>query len=441
MPLILSDILDAISKNPHKNVCPIAHSHSAIYKHKSVTATSAASDATSAAASIAASTTSASTVSATATSAAASAIASTTVVPVIISNKPVIVAPPVIAANKTSVDKLTIDMPKSDLLYTDKSSKQAYPAIAKSPVHTTAIPVTTVRPPLRKAKLLILPESLESSELSEVSKLHRVTQNKPIFEKPHLLVDTRYIEKKRLATTPKPAEKSLSIDKTISAINRLTEKSNDPLVIGLELFDPLYEDSPQITKNKIEKEYAVYMESCIDKYYESESGRRRGWTKTYLNSMIVPRCASGANIDALKKAKVEFEWSKLESDKHISGFLDFICLVKDIRIGVYDPTTTIITVYPAADRKDSDNNDKALYIVNGHTGKLIKQGVPKTNKELADANIMPPPSVITSLNGLTITELNNVATRLGMPELTGKKEDRVKTIALYKLKQRLNDID
>ena len=209
-----------------------------------------------------------------------------------------------------------------------------------------------------------------------------------------------------------------------------TRKIIDPIVIGLELYDPLYADSPFITKIKIEKEYAEYLESCIDSYYNSECGRRRGWTKVYLTSMIVPRCASGGNIHALQKAKAVFNWSELETDKRLSGFLDFVCVVKGIRVGVITPDNTVI-IYPAADKiSDSESPIYPLY--------FIKNGTIINNYKINNSvNIIPPPSVINGLNVLSIEELESVASKLGMTSLTGKKEDKVKAIAVFKLKQRL----
>ena len=54
----------------------------------------------------------------------------------------------------------------------------------------------------------------------------------------------------------------------------------DPIVLGMALFDPLYEGSPHSTRHKIEKEAAIKLESELDTLYKTNSGRSRGRTES-----------------------------------------------------------------------------------------------------------------------------------------------------------------
>jgi hypothetical protein len=50
---------------------------------------------------------------------------------------------------------------------------------------------------------------------------------------------------------------------------------------------------------------------------------------------------------------------------------------------------------------------------------------------------LPPPSVMKSLAHLSLGELDSLAGKLGVTDLTGSKAQRVVAIAVWKLKQRL----
>lgn len=229
----------------------------------------------------------------------------------------------------------------------------------------------------------------------------------------------------------------------------------DPLVIGLEHVDPLYIGAPERTKRAIECECAQRLEAQLDALYKSEAGRSRGWTKVGLDGMIKPRCASGGDLRELDRAKKAFSWMAVGEDKAASAFLDFVCVAKGIRIAVWFSEAKKIIVFPAADASAAvaprDDSEAAaatkafdqIYHVDSTGHPRFGMRTPAALLEFCDTEkwtLLPPHSVIHSLNGLTLSELESVATQLGLAggeALPRTKAERVTLLASHKLRLRL----
>lgn len=217
----------------------------------------------------------------------------------------------------------------------------------------------------------------------------------------------------------------------------------DPIVLGLEHVDPLYGPSPARSRRAIEIEQAQKLEAALDGLYKQCGGRSRGWVKGTLDAMIKPRCASGGDLYEIDRAKKTYTWALHADDKTMSAFLDFVCLARKIRCAVWHPETKTIYVYPAADMP-ADPGDAPytppLYHVDstGH----VRHGMPNSKDLLSHADkegwkLLPPHSVLHTLSGLKLDELESVGKKLGMAEVSGNKSARVLAIAEYKLRSRL----
>jgi hypothetical protein len=217
----------------------------------------------------------------------------------------------------------------------------------------------------------------------------------------------------------------------------------DPIVLGIEHQECLYDCAPNAAKKQMECAEAQRIELALDSLYKSQGGRSRGWTKAGLETLIKPRCASGGNIRELDTAKRAFPWPIIDHDKLASAFLDFLCVAKKIRVAVWYVEEKRVIIYPAADQLDLTQDAEAtypLYHVNS-SGKTrggfrsIKDFITfcKDNKY----TLLPPTSVMGSLSGLTLSELASVGAKLGMAVVEGSKAERVAKIATYKLLSRL----
>jgi len=242
-----------------------------------------------------------------------------------------------------------------------------------------------------------------------------------------------------IQTAPK-IQKIQKKAKEINDLPRATKSVIDPLLLAITAEDPLYDSAPHNTRAAIERAAATRYESLLNDIYKSEGGRSRGWTKGALESWIKPRVASGGNQKELDRAKVGFSWQLITEDKVHSAFLDFLCVVKQIRVAVWFEETKMVHIYPAADATAALGTELPLYNVN-HTGAVLVG--PCNGAELYavaekhNYTVLPCLSVLSSLSGLKLDELESVGKALGMATVEGKKPERVAAIAAYKLRQRL----
>lgn len=215
----------------------------------------------------------------------------------------------------------------------------------------------------------------------------------------------------------------------------------DPIVLGIEFADPMYPEAPHHTKRRIECEEAQRIEGLMNDLYKTQGGRSRGWTKGGLELMVKPRCASGGDLRELDAAKKPFLWPLVTSDKPTSAFLDFLCVAKRIRIAVWCEEKKQVVLYPAADHSETEATIPLVH-VSDHGSLLSSRNRSSCPEFLhyCDTNswvLLPPASILHSLEGLTLAELESVGKKLGMVEVSGTKATRVATIAIYKLRQRL----
>jgi hypothetical protein len=215
----------------------------------------------------------------------------------------------------------------------------------------------------------------------------------------------------------------------------------DPIVLGLEHADPLYSMAQSHAKHQIETESALELEKSIPDLYKSQGGRARGWTKSGLETMLRPRCASGGKIRELDRVKAAFIWQLAASDKATSAFLDFLCVARKIRVAIWYTEEKRIVLYPAADYNGIESKTMVpLYHITSK-GEL-RHGLPRCSDLIAFCDreawaLLPPLSIQHTLSGLTLAELESIGKKLGMADVDGNKTQRVAAVAVYKLRQRL----
>jgi hypothetical protein len=245
-------------------------------------------------------------------------------------------------------------------------------------------------------------------------------------------------------TIVKVAEKAAEKVPEHSKKPHVSKQVIDPVVLGIEITEPLYNGAPYASRHRMEMEAAQKLETQLDTLYKTCSGRSRGWTKVGLEGMIKPRCASGGDLKELDRAKKPFLWVAATEDKAMSAFLDFVCCARRIRCVVFDEEKRTAHLYPAADQVDEDTGiadaTTPIYFVK-NTGHLM-YGLHNSSDLLTFVDkekwiLQPPASLTHSLSGLKLDELESVGKRLGMDKVEGNKAERVKAIAAFKTRARL----
>lgn len=241
---------------------------------------------------------------------------------------------------------------------------------------------------------------------------------------------------------PPPAVTGATLTATVREPHT-TKTMIDPIVLGIELVEPLYDGAPARTRHQMETEEAQRIELRVSELYGSEGGRSRGWTKVGLDNFIKPRCASGGNSVELDRAKKAFPWQLLGEDKVVSGFLDFLCVAKQIRVAVWFEDTKLIMLYPAADAVSTLISQQSIPLYHVTCKGERRVGGSSECRDLYAVaakrgfSIIPPLSVLKSLSSLTLDELKSVGEKMGVDVSSGAKQERVARLAAAKLKQRL----
>ena len=240
---------------------------------------------------------------------------------------------------------------------------------------------------------------------------------------------------------PTVKERTESKDRKERKERKERKDNQDPIVLGIK--DPLYLIASSPVKQRMECDEARRLESLMRNIYTSQGGRSRGWTLTGLETYLKSRCASGGNVTELARAKNAFAWDQVVEDKNTSAFLDFICVAQRIRVAVWSDADKSVTVFPAADSsivEEGASDTIPLYHVysNGSVKSepIDSKALPPLCAAMGYA-YLPPPSVMKSLAHLSLGELDTLAEKLGFTGLTGSKAQRVVSLAVWKLKQRL----
>jgi len=215
----------------------------------------------------------------------------------------------------------------------------------------------------------------------------------------------------------------------------------DPIVLGIEQYECLYDSATNVVRKQMECAEAQRIEGLLDGLYKSQGGRSRGWTKGGLETLIKPRCASGGDVRELDRAKRAFPWHIVDHDKIASAFLDFLCVAKRIRVAVWYTDERRVIIYPAADKLETGQTD-AIPIYHVSCAGHPRGGFRYTKDFLKFCNdnqyaLLPPTTVMSSLSTLTLAELESIGMKLGMTSVEGSKPERVARIAAYKLHMRL----
>jgi len=265
----------------------------------------------------------------------------------------------------------------------------------------------------------------------------------PALVKEALPVPTSVAAPAVVAVVAKPITTPTNTVQYAPVVPDQRKDSKDPVAIGMSLRDQLYLVASPAVKQRMECEEAQRLETLMRNIYTSQGGRSRGWTLAGLETFLKPRCASGGNLQQLKRAKQAFAWDQVLEDKNTSAFLDFICVAQRIRVAVWSDADKSVTVFPAADSSIMEEGASAtipLYHVysNGSVKSepIDSKALPPLCAAMGYA-YLPPPSVMKSLAHLSLGELDALAEKLGLSELTGPKAQRVVSIAVWKLKQRL----
>lgn len=131
-------------------------------------------------------------------------------------------------------------------------------------------------------------------------------------------------------------------EKTLSWLPGWSEDASctvaDPVALVLWIVDPLYRTATRAIQRGMEMEEASALLHTSEASWKEKNGRARGWVRKHLEEDLRDRAAGGEpSPDA---------WASPRTTKRAALLLDYICVMKSLRIGLWWPEHKEATVFP-----------------------------------------------------------------------------------------------
>lgn len=136
--------------------------------------------------------------------------------------------------------------------------------------------------------------------------------------------------------TTLPAEESLSWLPGWTEDSSLTVA--DPISLSLWIRDPFYRVAAPVIRRSMEMEEAAFLLHASESAWKTHNGRARSWIRKHLEEDLRLRAGGGDPvIDA---------WTAIKSTKRAALLMDYICIMRSLRVALWWPDQQAVTVIP-----------------------------------------------------------------------------------------------
>ncbi len=131
----------------------------------------------------------------------------------------------------------------------------------------------------------------------------------------------------------------------------------DVVSFVLWLSDPLYRATTPAGRRTMEMEEAQSLLLTLDASWKSHNGRARSWVRKHIEEDLRLRAGGGDPV-------ADF-WTGVREKKRTALLMDYVCVVRGIRVAVWWPTAAVVTMYPMTGGSGDVAN------VNGEAGRSL----------------------------------------------------------------------
>jgi len=154
--------------------------------------------------------------------------------------------------------------------------------------------------------------------------------------------------------------KAMPVDMAVTWLPGWTEDTtftiSDPVALSLWIRDPLYRVASPVIRRSMEMEEAAFLLTNSETAWKSHNGRIRGWVRKHLEEDLRMRSSGGGEApDA---------WEAIRTTKRAALLLDYICIMRSIRVALWWPDQKAVTVIPLSG-KDAGKQISQLNCVSG----------------------------------------------------------------------------
>ena len=112
----------------------------------------------------------------------------------------------------------------------------------------------------------------------------------------------------------------------------------DAVSLFLWISDPLYRTAVAGVRRTMEIEVASALLNTSEKEWKARNGRHRGWVRKHLEEDLRSRSAGGDPTPDY--------WELIRTNKRAALLLDYICVVRGVRVALWWPTHKTVTTVP-----------------------------------------------------------------------------------------------
>lgn len=177
----------------------------------------------------------------------------------------------------------------------------------------------------------------------------------------------------------------------------------DPVSFSLWVREPLYRVAAPPIRRSMEMEEAAHLLHTSEVAWKQHNGRVRGWIRKHLEEDLRMRAGGG---DPMPDA-----WEAVRTKKRAALLLDYICVVRKLRVALWWPDVKAVTVIPL-----SGSDAPSVVQLNCLSGRILLGA--KSEFQVASASWPPlatagvditwmPPASAPSIGAHTVAQIHD----------------------------------
>jgi hypothetical protein len=196
----------------------------------------------------------------------------------------------------------------------------------------------------------------------------------------------------------------------------------DAVSVALWVRDPLYRAATPSMRRTMEAEEATALLNVSEAAWREHNGRVRGWVRKHLEEDLRGRSSAG-------EPAPDF-WEAVRTQRRAALLLDYVCVMRSLRLAIWWPEQKTVTVLPAAGGVDASTSVVQLNATSGRIllGSTGYQVTPLSwSTEVLPSAIKTefqwvPPATVSAISSMTVAQIQEAIVLLDpTAEKTGSR--------------------
>lgn len=136
----------------------------------------------------------------------------------------------------------------------------------------------------------------------------------------------------------------------------------DAVALSLWIRDPLYRTATASVRRAMEAEEATALLNASEGAWKEHNGRVRGWVRKHLEEDLRARSGSADPVPDF--------WEAVRTQRRTALLMDYVCVMRSLRIALWWPEHKSVTVIPAASAPGVGPTTPIVQL-NGTSGRVL----------------------------------------------------------------------